>query len=182
MRVTLIVDASFTQDGAAGWGARYKHGNMEQGVSFGGGFKYLMPSAHAAELCAISNALHELLSRHPESYFTEVMLQSDCLTALKVLRGIPGVTFSHFAGAKRHNMAPQNVGLSAMDKYVKKVVHGMMSSQGFTLEVRHVKGHTNGTGRFWVNGLCDRIAKTHRKSARVGELLPFNEGGDLSTA
>lgn len=162
LAATVFADASFDPNtGAAGWGSWVKSG-AAAGITFGGPFKKKAVSAQQAELHALTNAIHKTALLEITGV---IMIQSDCLDALAVIRQfVPKTTDSPFKGglpvkARTGDMAQT---YSEALEHIKTIV----TRYGLVLVTRHVKGHQSGGGRNWVNNVCDEIAKANMKAMR----------------
>lgn len=160
--ITVFTDASFYEKtGQAGWACWIKHAGLATGIFDGGTFKGVqITKAQEAELCAIAKGISRALKASDDG---AIMVQSDCLVALERIRkAVPSVRISdHKNGApilmlKRMKLSPvERVALTWIQK----------ATEGRSLYLRHVYGHTSGAGRQWVNRECDRIAKQHAASS-----------------
>lgn len=164
--LTMFTDASFchhTQ--AAGWGAWAKADGWAQGITFGAAFRRPMGTIHDAELCAVVNAVHRLISEDRLVNIGAVMVQSDSMRALTVLHAHGNAKIRDYAGG--HPILTQSaLTLSSIEIIAIDRLQDLLSGSGIEFLVRHVKGHSTGSTRHSVNATCDRIAKTHMWSAR----------------
>ncbi len=168
MHMTLFSDASFCPNtGAAGWGAWAKCELWSEGVLFGGGFKSLLSASGEAELCAIANAMHVLGAGGHLSAVSTLMIQSDNLRALGLVKAsVPGTSIrDHADGAKVPHLT--RVDVSGTERRGLGIIQSEVASGGFVLHLRHVRGHRPGPSRHWVNRQCDRIAKKHMHERRA---------------
>lgn len=166
--ITIFADASFChRTSAAGWGAWAKGDGWDAGSTFGGELKTRCLNAGEAEIAAIANTLITL--QRQELLHDEIMLQSDCLRALQLIRqavrvkgSVRPVVSNHKRGAPipASNLIPSPLEKQALDVINLAVVECQ------TLLLRHVRGHKNGEGRQWVNRKCDEIARTHMERQR----------------
>lgn len=159
---TIFSDASLCpHSGAAGWGVWIKSsiGTHEAG----GKFKSPPRSIDEAELYAIANAVYRANSI---GWFkSTAMLQSDCMTALAIIKfAVPHVK-ERPHGAGMH--IARRYWRDEVPAYAKDAVAILTELvKGKTLLIRHVKAHTRGSGRLWVNNRCDEIAKKHMNEMR----------------
>lgn len=171
MNLTLFCDASFCPNTkVAGWGAWAKRMEWVEGALFGGAFKSVFDNNHEAELCAIANALFVLKEQGHLAGITQVMVQSDSLRSLGLIKSkLPAAKIrDHVDGASifksdTKNMSEaESIGLSLIAK---------VWSGSFDLQLRHVRGHRHGPSRQWVNRQCDAIAKRHMRERRDAILI-----------
>ncbi len=172
MHMSLFTDASHCPStGAAGWGAWAKCNLWSSGALFGGGFKSLLSASHEAELCAIANAMHVLGAGGHLSGVTVLMIQSDNLRALGLVKArVPRAAIrNHADGAKVPDLT--RVVLSEAEQKGLGIIESESTKGGFSIHLRHVRGHRRGPSRQWVNRQCDRIAKQHmyERRGRIGK-------------
>ena len=163
--LTLFVDAGHCgQTNAAGFGAWVK-GDERTALTFGGPLNVTARSSNEAELCGIARACHELRHR---GYLVPtdklLMIQCDNTAALGALLKIKGTTINNHA-ASAAVFPRQN--LSDLDKLAISRIKDFVAQTGLQLCVRHVKGHSRGDGRNWVNRECDRLATEGLTAARA---------------
>jgi ribonuclease HI len=168
---TIIADASHCgQTGAAGWAGWIKSDGRKS-ILRSGPIKSKAANAMEAELLAIANSLHVALQ---ESYIASgslVMIQSDSMAALGIVRqAIPGVSDRrHAAGlpvARRRKQVLSDLSIKARD-----FIAALVADNQLVVSVRHVKGHTEGGGRQWVNRACDAAARKEMRQARRVALM-----------
>ena len=156
--VTMFADASvFPRHRRSGWGMWIK-GDCRDSMSAGGPIEIYSPSTEVAELDAIANGL---TCAEAAGYFRDgdrvIMIQSDCVAALGIIMAIPGAEMrQHAEGAdvpRRRKPLPPH-----QEAAVKRIT-GVLSRHNLSIQVRHVRGHTPGGGRNWVNNLCDKLAR-----------------------
>lgn len=162
--VTIFADAScFHLTGKAGWGAWAK-GDDRKSASWGGPLEFHEDVA-VLELRALANMIEVLIeNRYLVEADRAVMLQSDSTTALGLIkRHIPSsVESRHREGvAITNRKKPNPPGSDVELARIAKMLSGRM------VILRHVRGHTQGEGRQWVNRLCDRLAKDGAKRGKV---------------
>lgn len=164
--VTIFADASHDHNArVAGWGAWIK-ADGRSSITCGAAMKASVASATEAELCALANALTVARLRGVLSGGCVVMLQSDCLVALAIIRGkIPNVEDRPAPGglavAPIKHMKLTQVHLAAVD-----VVRGIVTALEISIVTRHVRGHQPGGGRQWVNAAVDKIARQAMRHRR----------------
>lgn len=142
-------------------------GNGKPSLTVGGKFADTKVAAsYDAETFAAVNALYVARAR---SYFVTgqaVMLQSDCLHTLNVIRHhVPGVMEAPHAEGLATNPIRASK-LKKADREAIDAITKLLAETPITIIVRHVRGHRPGRGRAWVNKQCDRIAKRHMRAAR----------------
>jgi ribonuclease HI len=169
--VTIFADASHDHRArVAGWGAWIK-ADGRSSITCGAAMKGTVASATEAELCALANALTVARLRGVLSRRSVVMMQSDCLVALAILRGkIPDVEDRPALGGLAvdpiRRMKLTKVHLAAVD-----VVREIVTALEISIVTRHVRAHQPGGGRQWVNAAVDQIARQamrHRRGKVAG--------------
>ena len=157
--LTLFADASFSLNPRkAGYGAWAIHDSWERGYSFGGKLPLSLTNSTMAEVLAIAGAIEHLrrVQKWPKD---TVMIQSDSHHALSALKGnLPNARVNNH---KRHSVdfSLRSPCLSPLEREaVEYVAHATFGVQVY---LRHIKGHTQGEGRNWVNALCDRLARKY---------------------
>lgn len=175
MNLTLFCDASFCpKTKVAGWGAWAKRMEWIEGLIFGGAFKRTFDNNHEAELCAIANALFVLKEEGHLTGITNVMIQSDSLRSLGLIKlKLPSAQIRDHAdgasilkGVGKSMTETEGVGLSLITK---------VWSGSFDIQLRHVRGHRQGPSRQWVNRQCDATAKGHMRDRRDAVLIGKGE-------
>lgn len=173
--VTIFADASHDHNASvAGWGAWIK-ADGRSSITCGSAMKGTVASATEAELCALANALTVARLRGALARGSVVMLQSDCLVALAIIRGkIPDVEDRPAAGGLAvdpvKRMKLTKVHLAALE-----VVREIVSALEISIVTRHVRGHQPGGGRQWVNAAVDKIARQamrHRRRGKAASPVP----------
>ncbi len=162
MNMTIFADASFCQSGAAGWGVWAKRDGWEKGKLFSGAFRQKMPDICTAEISALANGIYAAL----EDDITIVMLQSDSVDALRAVKSAVISRIKPAPGSTvdvRGEFTPRN----EQDRAALEIIKTKLS--GKIVELRHVKGHSRGGGRSWVNHQCDRLAREGMQLARSRE-------------
>lgn len=165
-RLTLFADASYClKTKAGGWGAWFKTDGMQEGALIGGTFKTGMANSSEAEVAALANAMTRLCNEGVLGPVSELMIQSDCMRALQLIALLlPGVIRRrHEKGLPVHDgiLTPTPTEKAALTRI------GLIRGEAdVLLVVRHVKGHSPGGGRSWVNRQCDAIARRHMEAER----------------
>lgn len=173
MLVTLFTDASVRHTlSAAGWGA-WCRGDNRQSRTFSGmlgapgpdGRTVFTGHSNTAELLAVTHAMEAL---HRSDYLVPaddvVMVQSDCLGALAILGTHLNARFSSHPEGSQF-LPRRQKGLIRLEKAAVARIENVLKERGMSLVVRHVKGHTEGDGRNWVNRECDRLANLAAEAA-----------------
>lgn len=147
MRHTIIADASFDLDTGAGgyayWVAseRGKFGNSGQ-------FKEPTTSNVAAEMMALVVGLYAAIKNGIVQDRDEVLLQTDCFSAIQGFQGTRVVR-------------------NEEEKKAVKVLTDYVERFNIHLRFRHVKGHTQGLdARTKTNNLCDERARAEMRKMR----------------
>ena len=152
MRITIIADASFcpttNQAGYAFWIS------SERGKRGGDGvFKGSVVNNIASEMMALLNGLFVGCTRNIIQNGDTVLLQTDCQAAIDAFT------------LHRKNITEQ-------EKDLVRWLRRIQEEFNLTINLRHVKGHTNGRkARYVVNGICDQKAKVNMRKARTSYLL-----------
>ena len=166
-RATIMTDASLCgQTGAAGWAAWVKSDTSTVSRTWSGALKVTPNSSAEAELFAIANGLLMAAKSGALDGVAEVMLQSDATNALGwIVRLVPSAAISAHA-----NSAPVSIPGVKPTPNVEAaiaVICKVSDRLGLKLTCRHVRGHTFGDGRQWVNRKCDELAKAAMRAARA---------------
>ena len=150
--VTLFTDASVCgQTGAAGWAAWAKCA----GITMRRGAAFANPIRHTglAEAQAIANGLHAVAGFYLANVPSHVIVQSDCLEAIRMLGRQP----------TNPDWRP-----------VYQAVWNLQQRLNLRLTYRHVRGHQGrGDPRSAVNTWVDGEAKRHMRAMRRA-LQPVN--------
>ena len=172
MILTLFCDASHcSRTLSAGWGAWAKREEWKRGRIFGGPLTGKPANSTEAELAAIANALQQLAGSGDLVGIKTLMIQSDSLAALAIVRSLPTAAWSRSDDRRDSGAAPTKRKLSPSEIASQAAIREAAGNR--PLFLRHIKGHKSGTGRNWVNGQCDRVAKRHMVSVRQsGEVAP----------
>jgi ribonuclease HI len=168
MKATIISDASWChRSGAGGWAAWAKADGSDSVIWSGSFDKRAPATAGEAELFAIANALHQANASGMLEDGAQIMLQSDCLYALGcVLFTVKtAVESKHKDGAAL--IPPKKPRFSDNVRSALAHIVEIVSERGFVLSLRHVRGHTEGGGRQWVNRQCDLAARKAMRAARA---------------
>jgi ribonuclease HI len=176
--VTIFADASHDHNArVAGWGAWIK-ADGRSSITCGAAMKGTVASATEAELCALANALTVARLRGVLSGRSVVMMQSDCLVALAIIRSkIAGVEDRPAPGGLAvdpiKRMKLTKVHLAAVD-----VVREIATALEISIVTRHVRGHQPGGGRQWVNAAVDQIARRAMRHRRRKIASPASSSSD----
>jgi ribonuclease HI len=165
---TIFADASYDdRNKAAGWAAWIKADGRASAMA-SGAFKALPSTSSDAELLALANAVYSANRLGMIDDGAEILLQSDCLHALSiVLWAIPG------AIERRHqNSAPiaryKQPRLKDDARKAVEVIRAIVAARGLKIACRHVRGHTEGAGRQYVNRAVDAAARKAMEVQRSG--------------
>lgn len=159
--ITMFADASVChRTGAAGWAcwakadgkAAFLHGGILDGS--------VVMQSHDAELAALVRGVEAL---HERGWLpAQIMLQCDNVRPLRVIQGQIGAWESRHAEGQ--NILLGGISLNAFERQQVERMRPLV--EGCKLIVRHVKGHSSGRGRYWVNRQCDELAKQHMRKRR----------------
>jgi ribonuclease HI len=165
--VTIFADASHDHRARiAGWGAWIK-ADGQPSITCGAAMKGRIGTTSEAELCALANALTVARLRAVLAPGHVVMLQSDCVDALAIIRNrIAAVEDRPVTGGVTVVPGKKKRKLSNIHSAAIAVIEGIVVSLDITLITRHVRGHRRGDGRQWVNGEVDRIARKAMRERR----------------
>jgi ribonuclease HI len=165
--VTIFADASHDPKArVAGWGAWIK-ADGRRSITCGTAMKGRIATASEAELCALANALTVARLRAVLAPGHVVMLQSDCVDALAIIRRrITAVEDRPVTGGVAVIPGKKKRQLSQTHSAAVAVIEAIVVSLQVTLITRHVRGHKRGDGRQWVNGEVDRIARQAMRERR----------------
>lgn len=164
--VTIFADASrHVETGESGWGAWIK-ADGRASMTCGAKMKEPTTGSDQAELFALINALTVARLTGAVQPEAVVMLQSDSVVALSMIRAVLAAAID----------APADGGLRVgkSRRYYRRksftagldMLKAIVAEMRLTILVRHVKGHTSGGGRNWVNRRTDSIAKDARYGLR----------------
>ncbi len=164
--ITVFVDASVCmQTKVGGWGCwAVKNGTS---ITFGNAFKELISDSSDAEVCAVVNALYGLRNRNWFSVTPYVNVQLDSHHALGFL--VYAVDAEYYYNPKggsvmRGSYYPNKGSERAKASVI--LLRELQKEHGLRFRVTHVKGHSGGGGRQWVNRKVDKLAKKHMRKAR----------------
>lgn len=164
--ITIFADASWCpHSGAAGWGAWWKGEAMQYGQTQGGSLNCSVSDINEAECMALVNAMAAAAKRGHLSHGMTILLQSDCLGALHAMRHALGAADHPIRGGHLVALVGR-LPKQLKDSPVLPVVTAMVLRLELTVLVRHVKGHSKGHGRNWVNRECDRLARKGMEARR----------------
>lgn len=165
--LTLFADASVDPMAKkSGWGFWMK-GDDRLAIYAGGPLKLFDPNTCTAELEAIANGLW---FADTQRYFTSldsmIMLQSDNVDALGCIKKArpSAVERKHADGA---HISDRNKPLLPRQVIAVEAILAVIDRHGLTITLRHVRGHKGGSGRNWVNRLCDQLANEGRKKQKL---------------
>lgn len=166
--VTIFCDGSYDK-GVGGWGCWIKKEGIEA-ISRGGPFTAGIGSAQDAEVRAMANSLWLAVKRGVAEPGDTVMIQTDCVAVLAaLLKLVPGAVYSRHPDGNSVNVTPPR----RLQKTLKEseALAGavrLIAKNRFKIILRHVKGHQAKTssGRAWVNGLTDKLARQGLDEAR----------------
>lgn len=167
--LTVFADASWNQKTkCGGWGCWIKDQTAFPAVIRGGPLKGAQRSSNVCELKAIANAL--ALAARTGMVKGRVMVQSDCIHALYVIRRATGAIDNPVKGGEKVavNLRKKWKRWPDEEQIVASIKLSLATAA--SVEVRHVRGHKAGNGRAWVNRECDRLALAGRLVAE-GETL-----------
>ena len=159
--VTIIADASFCPASrAGGWAAWIKADGRDSAMISGSFTKIPPASSGEAEFFAVANALYKAVKDGFIQQRDRVMIQSDCVAVLEaMLWGLDCQESRHpdACGLKRPRTRPGLV--AGAGEKALTTIGAIAAPLDLELFVRHVRGHTSGGGRQWVNRACDRAAR-----------------------
>lgn len=146
MRVTIIADASYDQRYGVGgygyWIACARGKTPGEGVLRG-----TVVSSLQAEMMAIVRALYDGVKLRLIEPGDEVLLQTDCMSAIDAL------------GSRRLRVPS--------DKIVLETFNMLKERHNLTITFKHVKGHTKlHEARYAANRACDARAKKAMRAER----------------
>jgi ribonuclease HI len=138
--LTLFTDASWQPRTSTGSGAYWAKRSERESVKAGFVLRSPVVSSNEAEMKAIANSLFLLLRDGYLERQMHVLIQSDS---------------SHCVGVLNRKIA------TCKEQTVVDFIVKLAKENEFSFTARHVKGHTSGGGRSWVNRECDRLARLH---------------------
>jgi ribonuclease HI len=166
--VTIITDASFCPASrAAGWAAWIKADGRDSALVSGPFTKIAPVSSGEAEFFAVANALFKAVKDGFVGERDKVMIQSDCVAVLEaMLWGLDCQESQHPNGCGLNRPRTRPALCAGGGEKALTTIGAMAAPLGLELVVRHVRGHTSGGGRQWVNRACDRAARKAMEAAR----------------
>ena len=171
MKATIITDASLCgQTGASGWAAWAKSYTSPVSQSWSGALKASPNNSGEAELYAIANGLHVAVKSGMLDGISDIMIQSDATIALGwIVRLVPCATISAHKNSSPLSIPKINPtqNVSAAIAHIRNICDML----NVKITLRHVRGHTAGNGRHWVNRKCDQLAKAAMKTERAARAL-----------
>lgn len=155
--ITLFVDASHCPNShAAGYGAWAIQDGWEKGKVFGGRISKEVVNSGEAEVCGIVEAV-KYLRAHKLMGDNTLMIQSDSHRALQlVILALPHTEIKQHKDSKDWGMS--NIRPTPAEQWAITQLTNDLGLMAF-IYVRHIKGHSDGDGRNWVNRQCDRVAR-----------------------
>jgi ribonuclease HI len=166
--VTIIADASFCPASrAAGWAAWIKADGRDSALVSGNFTRIAPASSGEAEFFAVANALFKAVKDGFVGPRDRVMIQSDCVAVLEaMLWGLDCRESQHpdGCGLQRPQKRP-GLTTGAGEKALT-TIGDIAAPLDLQLFVRHVRGHTSGGGRKWVNRACDQAARKAMEAVR----------------
>jgi ribonuclease HI len=169
---TIFADASYDgRNKAAGWAAWIKADGRASAMA-SGAFKALPSSSSDAELLAIANAMHSANRLGMIDDGAEILLQSDSVHALSiVLWAIPGsIERPHENSATIFPYKKPKLKDDA--RKAVEVIRAIVSVRELKVACRHVRGHTEGAGRQYVNRAVDAAARKAMRQAKKTSRTP----------
>lgn len=162
--ITLFVDASHCPETmAAGWGAWAIQDSWKMGKLFSGRIHQEVLNSSEAEIYGVANAVRYLASRQMIRT-SSIMIQCDNLRALQLIM----VAIPH-AENRPHKNSANIEGVPPLPSLAESKAIEMLAKDLGHLKfvyVRHIKGHSAGTGRNWVNRKCDQLAGEQMRKVR----------------
>lgn len=164
--ITAISDASFWQDGRAGF-ACYLIGAGIPRTYYSGRFRVPVADNNHAELLAVVNAASYAVRDAQEPY-DAVLLQSDSVYALQVVLTYFGghpARGSKGSGAKLQRFSRERRATRREKRAIEALQRVLTPAQ---LMLRHVPGHgkDGDTARGYINKQCDRLAREAARGTR----------------
>lgn len=148
MIVTLFTDASFDpRYNIATWAAWAKTDRQTERAA--GAFRTPVSGVNAAELGAIANGLHMVVMRLRPEPLSTVLIESDSMHALGIVRGM------------QYRMQSDEITFRAF-------IMRFSQQYGLILRTKHVKGHRgNRDARAAVNSWCNRRCYAELRRLRL---------------
>jgi len=175
--VWIFADASLdTKSGIGGWGCHIKTSRSATATVEGGTFETPTQCPNAAELKALAMACHIARAANMIEAGDHVLLMSDSLVALMVLRRTLGANnLSTNDGALVPVYGFKNKNRPIPPRFIGPAIkmQGLLFSAGtIAVSVRHVSGHAQGGGpRQKISRRVDGIARAAMRAAR-GRVVP----------
>ncbi len=163
---TIFADASYDdRNRAAGWAAWIKADGRASAMA-SGAFKAMPSTSSDAELLALANAMHSANRLGMIEDGAQILLQSDSVYALSiVLWAIPGsIERPHENSAEIVRCKKPKLKDDA--KKAVEVIRAIVAARGLKIACRHVRGHTEGAGRQYVNRVVDAAARKSMREAK----------------
>ena len=105
----------------------------------------------------------------------EVMLQSDSAVALGILlRLVPGAVNRPHENSAALFPPRRSHAWRGLREEAAAVITEIAARRRLAIVIRHVRGHTAGGGRQWVNRQVDAAARTHVRAARKSKRKLLN--------
>jgi ribonuclease HI len=163
---TIFADASYDdRNKAAGWAAWIKADGRASAMA-SGAFKALPSTSSDAELLAVANAVHSANRLGMIDDGAEILLQSDSVHAAIVLWAIPGSNERPHENSA--TIFPYNKPKLKDDaRKAVEVIRAIVSARRLKVACRHVRGHTEGAGRQYVNRAVDAAARKAMGQAKT---------------
>lgn len=163
MLLTLFVDASHCQKTkVAGYGSWAKRRDWPTG-RFAGGVLGNCRNAAEAELRGVAAALAQV---EIADDVDAIMVQSDCLRALQLIR----IWIADAHASNNGASAPIPTAPLKPTEHERESL-ALIRAVNRRLMLRHVRGHKDGDGRQWVNAQCDQVARSWMRGARKKALI-----------
>lgn len=164
--MTIFADASWCPTSqAAGWGAWAIRDGWRAGRIIGGPIRRPVANSTEAEVCGIASAIWRLCKDGVLEDVEAFVVQCDNVAALATfgqqMRTAQWASRRDDRDVAHHT---RKTPLTALEREAVKHVRLILNER--PLWLRHVKGHTSGTGRNWVNQQCDDEARQHMLSRR----------------
>lgn len=169
--VTMFADASVSsKTKCSGWGF-WIIGDGRDSMYAGGPLKGFSKNTSVAELEAIANGIS---CASAAQYFRvgdrSILIQCDNIEALGCLiaarSSIEHDAHEESAAVNKRKRRMCDRQKAAVDHILK-----IADQHRLSITVRHIRGHTDGSGRNWVNQLCDSLAKKGRRKAEKAPAL-----------
>ncbi len=168
--VTIIADASYCPTSrAAGWAAWIKADGRDSALVSGPFTKIAPASSGEAEFFAVANALFKAAKDGFIRQGDRVLIQSDGMAVLEaMLWGLECKESRHPDGCGLSQPRSKPSLAKGSGEIALTTIGGIAAKLKLKLFVRHVRGHTSGGGRQWVNRACDGAARQAMQGAGRG--------------